>query len=158
RSAVERLTNGIDAILEAQFEAHNGVPECRTPKEAARAWLNVPEGGLSAMTPAERRALAQQTTIRVLNGEGRESRLLEIRDYGVGVTPESMPRTILSLNEINKIQKHYLAGAYGQGGSSSFAPSKQTLIASRYDGSPAIGFTIVYYQDLPPETYKMGRY
>ena len=82
RSAVERLTNGIDAILEAQFEAHNGNPECRSPKEAARAWLNVPEGGLSGMTPAQRRALAQQVTIKILNGEGRDSRVLEIRDYG----------------------------------------------------------------------------
>src|ERR1700693_1131271 len=110
------------------------------------------------MTPAQRRVIAQQTTIKILNGEGHDSRVLEIRDYGVGVTPESMPRNILSLNESNKIQKHYLAGAYGQGGSSSFAPSKWTLIASRHNASPNIGFTIVCYQDLPPETYKMGRY
>jgi hypothetical protein len=37
RSAVERLTNGIDAILEAEYESHNGMPECRSPKEAASA-------------------------------------------------------------------------------------------------------------------------
>lgn len=158
RSAVERLTNGIDAILEAQFEAHTGIPDCRSPKEAARAWLNVPEGGLSEMTPTQRRALAQQVTVKILSGEGRDSRILQIRDHGIGVPPESMPSTILSLNESNKIQKHYVAGAYGQGGSSSFAPSKWTLIASRHDGAPTVGFTIVRYQDLPPETYKMGRY
>ena len=158
RSAVERLTNGIDAVLEAQYELHNGIPECRSPKEAASAWLNVPEGGLSQLTTTQRRALAQQVSVKILAGEGRESRILEIRDTGIGLSPDSMAGTILSLNESNKMQKHYLAGAYGQGGSSSFAPSKWTLIASRHDGLPIIGFTIVRYQDLPPETYKMGRY
>jgi hypothetical protein len=158
RSAVERLTNGIDAILEAEYESHNGIPECRSPKEAASAWLNVPELGLSALTPTQRRSLAQRVSVKILAGEGRESRILEVHDNGIGLSPESMPNTILSLNESNKMQKHYLAGAYGQGGSSSLAPSKWTLIASRHDGFPMIGFTVVRYQDLPPETYKMGRY
>src|SRR5437870_13519634 len=77
RSAVERLTNGIDAILEAEYESHNGIPECRSPKEAASAWLNVPELGLSALTPAQRRSLAQRVSVKILAGEGRESRILE---------------------------------------------------------------------------------
>ena len=52
-----------------------------------------------------------------------------------------MKDTILSLNESNKIQKHYLAGTYGQGGSSTFAfssmcssllgPREQTNLLSR---------------------------
>ena len=158
RSAVERLTNGIDAILEAEYESHHGIPECRSPKEAAVAWLNVPAGGLSELSPVQRRALAHRVAVKILAGEGRESRILEVRDNGIGLSPELMPGTILSLNESNKMQKHYLAGAYGQGGSSSFAPSKWTLIASRHNGLPVVGFTIVHYQDLPPETYKMGRY
>src|SRR5438128_8256211 len=70
RSAVERLTNGIDAVLEAQYELHNGIPECRSPKEAASAWLNVPEGGLSQLTTTQRRALAQQVSVKILAGEG----------------------------------------------------------------------------------------
>src|SRR5438045_9396541 len=53
RSAVERLTNGIDAVLEAEYESHNGIPDCRTPKEAAGAWLNVPAVGLSDLTATE---------------------------------------------------------------------------------------------------------
>jgi hypothetical protein len=158
RSAVERLTNGIDAILEAEYESHNGMPECRSPKQAASAWLNVPQGGLSELTATQRRSLAQRVTVKILAGEGRESRILEVRDNGIGLSPSLMPGTILSLNESNKMQKHYLAGAYGQGGSSSFAASKWTLIASRHNGLPLIGFTVVRYQDLPAETYKMGRY
>jgi hypothetical protein len=158
RSAVERLTNGIDAILEAEYDSHNGMPECRSPKEAASAWLNVPQGGLSELTATQRRSLAQRVAVKILAGEGRDSRILEVRDNGIGLSPDLMPGTILSLNESNKMQKHYLAGAYGQGGSSSFAASKWTLIASRHNGLPIIGFTLVRYQDLPPETYKMGRY
>jgi len=39
RSIVERITNGIDAILEKEHEKHNGKPDCRTPREAAfRGW------------------------------------------------------------------------------------------------------------------------
>src|SRR6266852_2709590 len=45
RSIVERLTNGVDAVLEDEFERHNGIPTCCSPKDAATAWLNVPEGG-----------------------------------------------------------------------------------------------------------------
>jgi hypothetical protein len=118
----------------------------------------VPAGGLSDLTPAQRRALAQGISVKILAGEGPDSRILEVRDTGIGLTPENMQGTILSLNESNKMQKHYLAGAYGQGGSSSFAPSKWTFIASRHDGLPVVGFTVVHYEDLPPETYKMGRY
>lgn len=158
RSLIERLTNGIDAILEKEFESHQGTPECRSPKEAALAWLNIPQSGLSAMTPVERRAIAQQITIKILPGEGRNLRTIDIEDHGIGLTPEQMPNTILSLNESNKLQKHYLAGTYGQGGSSTLAVSRFTIIASRYGNHPIVGFTIAQFQDLPAEEYKSGKY
>ena len=77
RSLVERITNAIDAILELEFDLHHGTPECRSPKEAASAWLGLPTGGLSEMSPAERRALAQRATVRVLAGDGRD--ILDLR-------------------------------------------------------------------------------
>ena len=49
RSAVERLTNGIDGVLELEHQRHGGLPECRSPLEAAVAWLGVPENGLSSI-------------------------------------------------------------------------------------------------------------
>ena len=158
RSLVERLTNGIDAILEAKFEEHKGYPNCRSPRESAIAWLNVPEEGLSALSQRGRQMLAQKVDIKLMEGERRESRTVEIRDYGIGLTPEQMPGTILSLNADNKWQKYYLAGTYGQGGSCTFAISKYTLIASYYRGCNFIGFTIVKYHDLPPDIYKTGHY
>src|SRR5579863_4146090 len=157
RSAVERLTNGMDGVLELEYQRHSGLPQCRSPREAAVAWLGVPESGLSAMTPAQRRALGQRVSIRMEAGEGRESRTIDVRDRGIGIAPEEMTRTILSLNESNKLQKHYLAGAYGQGGSSSFAFSRYSLIASRYADRP-VGFTVVKFLDLPAEEYKTGHY
>lgn len=157
RSLVERLTNAIDAVLEAEHDSHRGVPVCGSPRESAMAWLGVPEGGLSEMGQPERRRLAQRIAIKIMPGGGRENRLVEIRDAGVGLTAEQMPLTILSLSESNKVQKLYLAGAYGQGGSSTFAVSKATLIASRH-GAERVGFTVIRFQDLPPEQYKIGHY
>jgi hypothetical protein len=158
RALVERVTNGIDAALEAEHDRHRGLPVCRTPKEAARAWLNVPDEGLSAMTTGQRRSLADRVTVRLLAGAGRAARVVEVIDRGIGLTPQQMPGTILSLNESNKIQKHYLAGTYGQGGSSTFAGSQYTVIASRSGAQPTIGFTVVRYLDVPPEEAKTGHY
>jgi len=53
RAVVERLTNAIDAVLDAEFLRHDGMPECRSPRQAASAWLNVPDDGLSAMSAGE---------------------------------------------------------------------------------------------------------
>ncbi|GIW91511.1 MAG: hypothetical protein KatS3mg109_1943 [Pirellulaceae bacterium] len=158
RSLVERLTNGIDAVLEAEYKAHQGRPDCRSPRDAAMAWMGVPKHGLSAMTPTERQKLADRVTLTLLPGDGGAKRVVEIRDFGIGLTPEEMPNTILSLNESNKIQKHYLAGTYGQGGSSTFAVCDVTLIASRRIDDRRVGFTVVKFADLPPEEYKTGRY
>lgn len=158
RSLVERLTNGIDAVLEAEYERHRGVPECRSPRQAATAWIGIPDQGLSAMTPAQRQTIAKRIAIKLMPGEDRQSRLIEIRDFGIGLKPEEMPETILSLNASNKIRKHHLAGTYGQGGSSTFAISAYTLLASRRAGNPKAGFTIVKFLDLPPEEFKTGHY
>jgi hypothetical protein len=158
RSLVERITNAIDAVIELEHQRHKGMPTCLSPKDAANCWLNVPAGGLSSMSPSQRRQLAQRVAICLLPGDGPESRVVEVRDLGIGLSPEDMPGTILSLNASNKVQKHYLAGVYGQGGSSTFAVSKYTLIASRSELSPNIGFTVVFYLDLPPEDYKTGHY
>lgn len=158
RSLVERGTNGIDAVLELEHQKHNGTPVCNSPKEAGAAWLGVPGNGLSEMTPAQRRRLAQRVTITLEEGEGREARLVSVRDHGSGIAPLDMPNTILSLSEDNKLQKHYLAGTFGQGGSSTLAACKLCFIASRDGDDGPIGFTVVKYLDLPPEQYKTGHY
>lgn len=158
RALVERITNGIDAVIESEHERHAGRPQCRSPREAATAWLNVPENGLSELSTRQRQQLADRISVKLEPGGDRDSRTVEIRDRGIGIAPDAMPTTILSLNESNKLRKHYLAGTYGQGGSSTFASSWYTVIASRYGSNPFVGFTIVQFYDLPAAEYKTGHY
>lgn len=159
RSAIERVTNAFDALLELEHKKHNGKPDCRTPREASEAWLGVPKkDGLSGLTTKERQDLALNVVVRLEDGDGPQSRILTVIDHGIGIEPARMKETILSLNESNKIQKHYLAGTYGQGGSSTLFFSEYVLIASRAYGTDQIGFTIVRYEDLPADDYKTGRY
>lgn len=159
RSLIERVTNAHDAILELEFERHSGKPECRSPREAAAAWLDVPEkDGLAGLSNKQRQDLAASTVVRLEPGEGTQSRLVSVIDKGAGIPEDKLQETILSLNESNKISKHYLAGTYGQGGSSTLAFCKYVVIASRYHGSDRIAFTVVRYEDLPAEEFKTGRY
>ncbi len=159
RSMIERVTNILDALLELEHEKHEGTPSCRSPREAGSAWLGVPEKeGLSALSNKQRQDLAARAVVRLEPGEGTQSRLLTVIDEGIGIEPDRLEGTILSLNESNKIQKHYLAGTYGQGGSSTFAFCKYAVIVSRRHGSDQVGFTLVKYEDLPAEDFKTGRY
>jgi hypothetical protein len=116
------------------------------------------EGRFVRASNKERQDLAAATILRLQPGEGWQSRLLSVVDRGVGILPDQMESTILSLNESNKIQKHYLAGTYGQGGSSTLPFCKYAFIASRHHTSNHIAFSVVRYEDLPAEEYKTGRY
>lgn len=158
RALIERVTNGIDAVVQRAYNEHNGRPECRTPREAAAAWFNVPIQGLHQLTPSARRQLAlQSVTVRLLEGDGKAKRTVQVADKGVGLAPDAIPRTILSLNAENKLDKFYLIGAFGQGGSATFASSDYTLIVSRDTRAPdQVGFTIVKLQ--PPAGVKLGSY
>jgi hypothetical protein len=158
RALVERVTNAIDAVLEAEHQRHGGKPACTSPREAAQAWLNVPGDGLSGMTAAERRTLANSVKVRLAHGDDRVHMRVEVTDAGTGLSAEEVPATILSLNESNKVQKPHLAGTYGQGGSATFASSKISLIASRLRGSDQIAFTVVRFEPPPPDAIKGGSY
>ena len=62
RSLIERVTNAHDALLELEFERHGGKPKCLSPREAAAAWLDVPEKeGLAGLTNKQRQDLAAAT-------------------------------------------------------------------------------------------------
>jgi hypothetical protein len=158
RALIERVTNGIDAVVQHAFNQHSGKPVCRSPKEAASAWFGVPSSGIHQMTASARRQLAlQSVTVTLFPGDGRSKRAVQIADKGVGLTPDAIPKTILSLNAENKLDKFYLIGAFGQGGSATFATSDFTLIASRDARAPdLVGFTIVKFS--PPQGMKLGSY
>jgi hypothetical protein len=166
---VERVTNAIDAVIEREAlrRAAKGMAKDMpaSPREAVEAWFNVPSGRVSKLPINKRQALADEVIIRILEGASKKQPTLEIIDHGIGLTPNLIPRTILSLNDTNKINKPYLAGAYGQGGSTALAFSpKGTLITSRRHsdllaGEPdEVAVTLVRYNELDPNENKNGRY
>ena len=165
---IERVTNAIDAAIEREAirqlsKKRGGMPG--SPREAAEAWFKVPAGRLSNLDIRQRQALADNVVVSLHEGSARRRPVVEIRDFGIGLTPHSMPKTILSLGESNKISKPYLAGAYGQGGSTALASSPHgTLIVSRrqidmLDGArDEVGVTFVRYIELDPTENRNGRY
>ena len=115
---------------------------------------------------ATRQQLADAIVIQIHEGSSKKQPTLVVRDQGVGLTPNLVPTTILSLNETNKVDKPYLAGAYGQGGSTAlaFSPSGTLLVTRRQpdlrvpDEADSIAVTFVRYNELDPNHNKNGRY
>ena len=136
---IERITNAVDAVLEREWLSRGQPTSVRSPREAVALWFGIPEGRLSNITSA-RDSLIQELSGRVhvtLHDSGDENRpTVDIRDYGIGLASEEFPRTILSLNENRKLRKLFLAGAFGQGGSTALSYSPFTIILSRKFGDP----------------------
>jgi len=155
---IERITNGIDAMLEFGFQKA-GCPDMgpTSPRAAAEQWFGIKGGTLSELR--EDRTLISQLApnveVEVYDSGEPKAPTISILDKGIGQHPVDLPDTILSLGESNKIGKQYLCGAYGQGGSSSFAWCKYTIIVSRKrpehtNGRPdLVGWTIARQYDSP---------
>jgi hypothetical protein len=156
---VERITNAIDAVIEDAAERADPkfVAELESPREAVRALFAIPEGRLGpavALDPA----LPGRVTVSLYDGASAGRPVLEVRDDGCGIAPDDAPATILNLAGSNKIAKPYLAGAYGQGGSTTFAFAPTgTIIASATDTSD-LGVTVVRFRELDARRNKNGRY
>lgn len=146
RAFIERVTNEGDANLEAAAAKHEG-PMPKSPVEAVAAWFKLVPGALAAgMTDDDILKLAQKTvTVNGFVGDPKDPKdsIFDARDYGIGLTADEMPSTILSLNRGNKKSKGWLTGKHGQGASSTYQYSDLTLIASRKVGSKTVAFTFV---------------
>lgn len=157
---VERVTNALDAVLERRAAQADPVllAVLDSPRDAARELFDIPDGRLSNLDPLTRAELAQTTAITVRDGARVDRPTLDVRDFGIGIAPERMADTILNLAGSNKLAKPYLAGAYGQGGSTTFAfaPSGTTIVSATE--SSAVGVTFIRYRELDPRRNKNGRY
>jgi hypothetical protein len=162
---VERITNGIDSLLELGIglnpaEAHAAV----SPEAAARLLYGVPVGGLGDMTETERRALAENLVVTMHESGDAKRPTIRVQDHGIGQHPEDFSKTLLSLNESNKVGKPYTMGTYGQGGSVTFGFSELTIIISRrhpdlLDGrDDVVGWTVVYEEETDPTKNVLPRY
>jgi len=162
---VERITNGIDAILErteAEKRSSEQLPE--SPRKAVEQWLGVKRGHLDSLNQEQIRQLADNVEISFWDSGHDKHPTVVIHDKGIGQHPSDLPLTILSLGASNKIGKHYLCGAYGHGGSSTFAWCDYTIIISRRrpghnNGKPdLVGWTIVRknaeYEDAKTTIYE----
>jgi hypothetical protein len=161
----ERITNAIDAVLEREWrEFHLSEATPGSPREAAEKWFHIPKGQLASLGQAERRKLADNIVVTLLESGLEKLPTVLVKDVGVGQHPSDFPSTLLSLHEENKIDKHFLMGAYGQGGASVYSFCEYTIIASRRVPSllgpgqeDRVGWTIVRYNPLDAE-HKNGRY
>ena len=167
---IERITNAIDAVIEREALRHlggshpDGAP--RSPREAVELWLHVPGGRVANLELAERQRIADNVVVTLLESALKRRPSVMIRDYGVGLTPDLVPTTILSLSGTNKIDKSYLAGAYGQGGSTALAFSPRgVLFVSRRQPDllpegeeDLVSITFACYEELDPSVNKNVRY
>lgn len=160
RSLTERITNGQDALLELARIQHSGdVP--KSPRRAAAEWYGRAETGPSSglYSAEDKEGDLSRSLCVVLSDSGLSGApTVDVVDAGIGLAPEEMPTTILSLQEGNKVTKPYLIGAFGQGGSSTLGFSKYAVIMSRSVASPdRVGFTIVRLVD-PGADYDLDVY
>ena len=161
----ERLVNGFDAVLELEALRLDDF-SCQTPSDAARKFYGVPCEGPRDLTEADRNRLAQLNLVSLHDSDDPARRpTIAVRDCGVGVTPEEMPNTILSLHRSNKLRKPYLQGVFGKGGSVACLFSRATVVVTRRhpdlltDGTEdRIALAIIREADAPDVGLPFFRY
>lgn len=155
----ERITNSIDGVIEKHAEINQNVKNAKTPRKAVQEAFGIPEGGLTKVSEKKRKDIVDKVGIEIFVKHTDKEVTSAFRDKGIGLTRDEMPKTILSLNESNKIKKQYVVGQYGQGGSTTCAHSDYTIIITRKVGTSETNFTIVRFNDLTEYTlYKDGKY
>jgi len=151
RSITERLTNAMDALLE--FRRLTAIDEPATPTMAAAQWYgrppSGPDNGLFKWDYSEKNHDRQIAV--VVHSSGIETApTIDVVDRGVGLTSAQFPRTILTLQGGNKIQKPFLIGSFGQGGASALGFCDYAMIASTHKEYPEeVAFTIIRVLELP---------
>ena len=145
---VERVTNGMDALLDLGHLQHQGDTPA-SPREAARMWFGVPAGGVADMTETDRRVLGERLKVWFDNSGDPKRPTAVVEEDGIGQSPPAFPGTLLSLNEMNKVKQAWNMGTYGQGGAVTYGFCDATIIISRrhpnfLDGDDdRVGWTIV---------------
>lgn len=162
---IERVTNALDAVLDRAWIEQGEPPNVFSPRAAAEEWFKIPNGRLAEIKKADLKRYEEiQSKIRVtLQDSGQEALpTIEIRDLGAGLKSEEFADSILGLNKNRKLKKLFLAGAFGQGGSTALAYSEFTVIASRAlsngGGPNPVAITVVGFDRGNPEVDKHGYY
>ncbi|MCI0556936.1 MAG: hypothetical protein MN733_00450 [Nitrososphaera sp.] len=159
RSLTERITNAIDAILEDR--ATTAISKPTSPQRAASEWfgrpITGPDSGLYKWEYAGGK-YDRRVVVVINSSETETAPTVDILDYGIGLTADQFPGTILSLQSGNKMNKRYVLGAFGQGGSSTLGFCEYALIVSRPKSDPSqLAFTLIRVLNLSDE-YKEDCY
>lgn len=162
---IERVTNALDAILDRMWYFHKMPSNISSPRMATEKWFDVKDGRLTGYKTSDLKKLdkvADLVTVTLRDSDRSDKPTLDIRDFGTGVASEEFAESILSLNKNRKLKKLFLAGAFGQGGSSALAHSQYTLICSRKDvldgKTSPFTFTIVRFNPGDSTVDKHGVY
>jgi hypothetical protein len=136
---VEKLINGIDAVLMAQCFKAGLNPEDpdkapRTMIGAVERFFSVKDGLLANLDSGSRTRLAQN--IHMVAVGDKSSPCYLIIDRGEGQTPDAFPETFLSLNRSNKLRIPFVQGKFNSGGTGVLqfcGRQNMQLIVSRRD-------------------------
>ena len=162
----ERITNAIDAVLEDEWVRKGRPINVFSPREAAEKWFNIPEGKVSNVVRIDDpkiTAISDKVEVVLHDSERKDRPTVDVRDYGIGIRGEEFKDSILSLNKSRKLRKLYLAGAFGQGGSTALSYSTYTIIISRQQSRDNkklndVSFTIIRFNRGDLHTDKHGVY
>jgi hypothetical protein len=159
RSLTERLTNSMDALLEERATSDVALPQ--SAREAAQQWfgrpVSGPEDGLFNWNYSEHGYDRRISVVLTKSGDEMAA-TVDVIDDGIGIKPEEFQKTILSLQEGNKIKKKHVIGAFGQGGAATLAFADYTVVVSRHRDNPrVVGFTVIRVLRLS-EQYKEDCY
>lgn len=148
KGLIERITNSIDAVIEKAKIKNNSRPNLESiiddnfPRFSTYRKNVINSNGSSNLIL---KAMDADDQVKVMISDGSNGSLpsVDIRDNGTGIHADDFSKTILSLHGNNKISvdKNYLIGSFGQGGSTSLSFAAATLILSKFNNS--IFFTIV---------------
>ncbi|MBL4828321.1 MAG: hypothetical protein JKY55_00245 [Aliivibrio sp.] len=143
---IEKLTNGIDAILEKRCLEEGIDPKSPKAPKSVEEGINqfFPEH-TNWDLPAGRRQQAEMLQV-IAHGPKKDTSIV-VYDDGLGQKPEDFGNTFLSLVKGNKNKIHFVQGKYNMGGAGAIVfcgKHRYQLVASKYyDGSADFGFTIV---------------
>jgi hypothetical protein len=149
-AAFEKITNMHDAVTTLQARKGWFQTDPKTPRDAMEeVAARIKEDGVPRVHVAIAHAAPG-------SGRGAKKKVeanVSFIDEGVGIAPEDMHGTILSMRASNKLRNPLMMGCYGQGGSAIHNFAHFTLVVSRsVDHPDVLGFTIVYNRHFPQTT------
>lgn len=147
KGIIERLTNAIDAVIEKE-KIINDVYKPKKSFDVIKKAYPIYNNNVEKILQNDSDKnyfydAGEQVILAVNDGSKKTTPTFDICDYGTGIKGENFGKTILSIHGKNKYREDqsYLIGAFGQGGSTSFAFSSSTIIVSHIDSK--FYFTII---------------